>query len=90
MSETHDGVPDSDPAATGQEQGGEAEGSGRSRRRPGLRRLATLALVIDLALLAWCVHWESRHPAATFARRVRWGDVSARIAAVHQLENLGK
>ncbi len=52
--------------------------------------MATLVLAIGLGLLAWRIHWDSKHPAAGTARKIHSGDVGERIAAIQQLANIGK
>ena len=52
--------------------------------------MVVLAAGIGMIFLAWRINWELKHPAATFARKVHAGDADARIATIHQLENVGK
>ncbi len=68
---------------------GDSEGGRQIKPRSRLRTLLTLGFAIGLGLVAWQIHWESEHPAGTWARKIHRGDPDARIAAIHKLESLG-
>jgi HEAT repeat protein len=48
-----------------------------------------LAIGVVVVAVGWRIIWERKHPAAAPGRKIQQGDPGARIAAIHELENLG-